>query len=97
MAKEWKMLPQKLDRQLAQIEPSHCESIKYFPCDVVLNNGTLVERVVFTSAAAYIKYWGVYPDSEQGKRAVELEEVESVHDSVYRLPAKFANELYKHG
>lgn len=40
---------------------------------------------------------GVYPEDDRGKRFVRIEDVLKVEDSPTRLPAQFANEIYKHG
>lgn len=90
-------LPPFLKQQLAAIEPSHGGPIEYFPCDVVLTDGRGIDRVFLVSESQYIKVWGIYPEQDRAKRAIDLHEVASVADSRSRLPAKFADKLYKQG
>jgi hypothetical protein len=39
----------------------------------------------------------VYPENDRGKRWIRIEDVAEVQDSPTRLPARFANEIYRNG
>jgi hypothetical protein len=42
-------------------------------------------------------FWGGYPEDDPGKRWIPVEHVLSLRESPSRLPAKFADKLYKSG
>jgi hypothetical protein len=83
--------------QLVAIEPSISDQMKYFPCSVVLKNGQKIDHVYLISQAPYIRYWGIYPEDDPGNRKVPIEDIETVTECPDRLPAKFANQIYKRG
>jgi hypothetical protein len=86
-----------LRQQLFEIEPSREGAVKYFPCDVVLTTGERVDCVYLISLADYVKVWRFYPDRGRAKGFVEVEDIASIADSRFRLPAKFANILHACG
>jgi hypothetical protein len=86
-----------IKKQLAAIEPSKDWGVEYFPCDVTLKDGVKIERVYFVAEIPFLKKWGISPDADPGKKALDLEAVLTVVDSRFRLPARFANRLYEHG
>ena len=90
-------LPPDLKRQLTAITPSVDGKLKYHPCLVRLNDGTELDRVYVVSEAPYIEHWGVFPGQDRHKAEVLLSDVASLTESPSRLPARFANELYKAG
>jgi hypothetical protein len=90
-------LPSRLKTQLEAITPSVDGELKYHPSLVRLNDGTEVDRVYVVSEAEYIGQWLLYPDQDAGKVEVRIEDVASLKESPSRLPARFANELYKAG
>ena len=90
-------LPPSLRIQLAKIEPSTEGAVKYFPCDVVLKTGERVDCVYLISLTDYVKLWRFYPDRGRDKGFVDVEDIASVADSRFRLPAKFANILHACG
>ena len=45
----------------------------------------------------YVKYWGVYPENDRGKRWIRMEDIAEITESPTRLPAQFANEIYRNG
>ena len=69
----------------------------YRPCDVTLHDGSVVERVYVVPADRYIAEWGVWPAEDPAKEEVDILSVAAIRDSSSRLPAKFANELYRAG
>jgi hypothetical protein len=84
-------------KQLAEIEPSRRGAIKYFPCDVVLKDGERVDCVYFISLKDYVKEFRSYPDRGREKGVFEVEEIASIAESRFRLPAKFADILHATG
>ena len=86
-----------LSDQLARIEPSRDGNLAYFPCLVTLADRSQMDLVYVVEFAQYIKNWGVRPEHDPGKRSLPIKEVIAAVDSPSRLPAKFANELYRAG
>lgn len=82
---------------LKTIEPSHDGQMVYFPCRAVLKSGEACDTVYIASEEPYVKHWGVYPENDQGKRWIRMEDVAEVQESPIRLPAQFANEIYRNG
>jgi hypothetical protein len=87
-------LPPHLIEQLSRIPPSGDRWITYYPCCVRLNDGTKLDRVYLVAEIPFIKIWGWYPDQDHAKA---VSDIASVMDSPTRLPAVFANELYRAG
>jgi hypothetical protein len=96
-ARRYSLLPDHLRRALSVIEPSKDGELIYFPCQATLRNGKAMDTVYIVPERPYIKKWGVYPEDDRGKSWVRIEDVAEVRDSPTRLPARFANELYRHG
>jgi hypothetical protein len=69
----------------------------YFPCRVTLRDGRILDTVYIEPEMPYLRWWGVYPEDDRGKRFVQVEDVVKVEDSPTRLPAQFANQIYDHG
>ena len=90
-------LPEHLRLELFAIEPSVCGDLAYRPCTVTLLNGDVSDIVYVVDAVRYIGVWGIWPEEDSAKRSVRIEDVASVEESPCRLPAKFADEVYKAG
>jgi hypothetical protein len=90
-------LPARLKAQLHAIEPTPDGMMEYFPCMVLLANGEQHDCIYIAEASAYIRFWGVWPDDDPGKRAIRIEDVAQIQPSPSRLPAKFAREMYAVG
>jgi len=90
-------MPSSLREPLNAVEPSVCGDLLYRPCSVTLKNGDVSDIVYVVSAGPYIKIWGVWPEDDRHKRSVCIEEVSAIDESPTRLPAHFANKLYKVG
>jgi hypothetical protein len=84
-------------QQLMTIEPTNANGASYWPCAVLLRSGATEECVYIVSADEYINQWGVWPDEDKAKRAVDIREVIRIVESPHRLPARFANILYRAG
>jgi hypothetical protein len=82
---------------LKSIEPSRDGELVYYPCRAVLKSGDTFDTVYIVPEKPYLKYWGVYPENDPGKRWIRMEELAEVQESSIRLPAQFANEIYKDG
>jgi hypothetical protein len=95
--KSYRVLPSNLRAAWAAIAPSIDGKLEYRPCAVRLKNGTNVPCVYIMDAQSYIDVWGVWPEDDKGKRFVLVEDLASISESPFRLPAKFANEIYRAG
>jgi hypothetical protein len=91
-----KLSPQLAER-LEAIKPSIDRDLHYYPCSVKLKNGEVLPCVYIVWEETYIHYWGVYPEQDRGKNWVRIEDLAAVTESPFRLPAQFANELYRNG
>jgi hypothetical protein len=90
-------LPEHIRAGLDAIDPSRDGDLVYHPCRVVFENGEVLDTVYVVPEKPYLKYWGVYPEDDKGKRWIRIEDVSAVEDSSTRLPARFADELYRNG
>ena len=90
-------LPDHLQPQLDAITPSVDGDMKYYPCKVRLHDGSEIDHVYLVAEAPYIRNWGVYPREDPHKAEVLAGDIASLAESPSRLPARFANELYKAG
>jgi len=80
--------------QLIRIEPSVYLGLEYRPCRLTLRDGTLIERAYVVSAEQYHPVWGIWPEDDDGKSAVDIAEVADIAGSPERLPKRFADEVY---
>lgn len=90
-------LPDRLREDLRTIMPSMDGDLTYWPCAAHMRDGTVLLCVYMVSEAPYIKHWGVYPQQDPGKSYISLSDVDALADSPNRLPARFANKLYRSG
>ena len=92
--RDYSRLPAILEAQLHAIDPTHDGMMEYFPCRVLLANGEQHDCVYIAESNSYIRFWGVWPDEDPGKRAIRIEDVAQIQPSPFRLPFKFAREMY---
>lgn len=90
-------LTDKLREDLRTITPSMDSDLTYWPCAARMRNGTVLLCVYVVAEGPYIKHWGVYPQQDCGKSHISLSDVDALANSPNRLPARFANKLYKSG
>lgn len=90
-------LPNHIREALSSIEPSRDGEISYYPCRATLADGRSIDTVYIVSEKPYINYWGIYPEDDKGKSWIRIEEVVRIEESQTRLPARFANEIYREG
>lgn len=69
----------------------------YRPCQVILDDGTMYDRVYVVDAAPYFQQWGVWPEEDDGKRFLPVQRISKIVDSPSRLPAFAAEKLYAAG
>ena len=62
-----------------------------------MKDGTDLVCVYVVPEVPYLKHWGVYPQHDRGKSHISLSDVDALTESPSRLPARFANKLYKSG
>ena len=79
------------------IEPSRDGELVYYPCRAVLRSGEACDAVYIVPEDPYIKNWGVYPENDSGKRWIRMEDIAKIEESSIRLPAQYANEIYRNG
>jgi hypothetical protein len=90
-------LPERLKHNLNALTPSRDRDLTYWPCAARLKTGTVLSCVYVVAERPYLKYWGVYPEQDPGKSCVSIADVDALEESPCRLPARFANKLYKSG
>jgi hypothetical protein len=90
-------LPDHVREALGGIVPSGDDELWYFPCRVTLRDGRIIDTVYIEPEMPYLRWWGVYPEDDRGKKFVKIEDVVKVEDSPTRLPVRFANQIYDHG
>jgi len=95
--RSYQALPANLRAAWSAIAPSIDGKLQYRPCSVTLNDGATIPCVYVMDAQSYIDVWGIWPEDDKGKRYVLIENVASISESPLRMPAKFANELYRAG
>jgi hypothetical protein len=91
------VLPTHLRHQLELITPSVDGELRYFPCLVTLRDGSTLDWVYLTAGAPHSKQWGT--PTEEGRKIfwLSVDEIVDLADSPSRLPAEFANQVYRHG
>jgi len=95
--RKYPLLNDELRQQLKKIKPSSDGMMDYFPCMIILSTGKQVDCVYLAEADSYIKVWGVWPDDDQGKKFIKVEDVTSIRPSPSRLPSHLAQKMYKAG
>jgi hypothetical protein len=88
-------LPDKLREDLKTMTPSLDGDLTYWPCAARMKDGTVLGCVYVVPEGPYIKQWGVYPQQDPGKSHISLLDVDALAESPMRLPAQFANKLYR--
>ena len=87
-------LPPELARQLSVVEAT--DGI-YRPCIVTLHDGSMQDRVYLAEAQPWFRYWGVWPEDDDGKLSIDIRAVAAIAESPSRLPPQAANALYAAG
>jgi hypothetical protein len=90
-------LPRELAEELRRVPSSRHLEMEYKPCAVTLADSTELPCVYVVDREPYIRYWGIYPESDPGKRAVSITQVRQIRDSPNRLPVALADCLYRAG
>ncbi len=93
----YSLLPQHIREGLREIEPTQDGDLTYFPCSATLTSGDVLDTVLFMPERPVMKLWEASLQTDGAKRLVRMESVTEVRESPTRLPARFANELYRHG
>jgi hypothetical protein len=86
-------------QEMQAVQPSELEpGTKLYPCAVRLLDGTTLNRVVLINSATARRLFGPSGLAAVSERLrVPTELVASVAESPERLPARFANEIYREG
>jgi len=90
-------LPRHLREALERIEPSRDGDRLYLPCEVTLRDGRVLSNVYIVPEGPYVQFFDAYSEQDRAKKWVKVEEIAAVRESPNRLPARFANELYRSG
>jgi len=69
----------------------------YYPCRAGLKSGEVCDAVYIVAEKLYVKHHSLYPENFPGKRWIRMEDIAEVEESPTRLPAQFANEIYRNG
>ena len=64
---------------------------------MLLREGRWIDRVYFVEEQDYLRQWKVVPGEDPARRALALETIEDLAESPTRLPARFADRLYRAG
>lgn len=94
LGKRYPPLSSELARQLGAVPITNN---LYRPCQVILDDGTRLDRVYVVDAAPWFQQWGVWPEEDGGKQFLPLQRVSQILDSPSRLPAFAAAKLYATG
>ena len=94
---QYPSLPAHIQESLRKIESTQDGDLTYFPCSITLTSGETLDTVYIMPERPVMKLWEGYLQTDGAKRLIRVEDVAEVRDSPARLPARFANELYKHG
>ncbi|RYF16565.1 MAG: hypothetical protein EOO77_12375 [Oxalobacteraceae bacterium] len=95
MARRYPVLTVELVEQLASVPITNG---MYRPSQVVLDDGTRLDRVYIVEAAAFLRSWGANADDEgTGRAFVPIRRIAGIANSPNRLPPKAADKLYASG
>jgi len=83
--------------QLKAIEPSRDGEMEYYPCQVTLSDGQMIDHVYVVPDQPYYHDWGIWPKDDKGKQEIDIRNVVLISESPSRLPIDIANELYRAG
>jgi hypothetical protein len=95
--REYPELNEELSRELSLVPESDDHGLIYKPCLVTLSDGNIIDHVYIVNANSYIKVWGAWPEDAKGKTWIDIRQVIRIRESPTRLPAQFANQLYRAG
>ena len=94
------MLHEHVRQALGTIEPTVLppNGSLLYPCTALLRDGRVLDCVYFVDQATFTRLSGKNrPDELSKEPVVSPSDVVSVRESRYRLPARFANEIYRAG
>jgi hypothetical protein len=79
------------------VEPSILGRLEYRPCEVTLRDGSINRYVYVQEEQTWFTYWGVDPEDDAWKQSIPIEDVVTIAESPYRIPAAVASRLYREG
>gem|GEM_PF-1889101 len=92
-AKLFPRLPANLRAKLAAIPATP----HGYPCLVTLKDGTEQDWVYVAQAGRWFEGWGVWPEDDEGKQSLMLDEIADLRESPSRLPPAISDTLYDAG
>ena len=82
-------------KQLKNIIPSNNRTIAYYPSQIKLRNGDIIDRVYIIDFKDYMKLKNnILPEDDN---AIDIKNVINIQESPLRLPVQLANKMYKAG
>jgi hypothetical protein len=81
-----------VEAKLQRIKPSTDGQLSYYPCSVTLKSSEPIKRVCLIEAQSFSNSWG-----DQRRQFLAADRIADIQDYPNRLPAKYANKLYKAG
>lgn len=95
MARRYLVLTSELAKQVAAVPITNG---MYRPSQVVLDDGSTLDRVYMVEAAAFVRSWGGNADDEgTGRTFIPVQKIAAIANSPSRLPPKAADKLYASG
>jgi hypothetical protein len=94
---QYSRIPRGLYDQLLLVPPSHDRELEYRPCQVLSTAGELLHCVYVVEERQYFRHWRTWPEDDPHKRHLLIDNVSEISESPFRLPARFADQLYKAG
>jgi hypothetical protein len=83
--------------QVGAVTPSGGRRLLYRPCEVVLKDGRVVDRVYVQEAWTWKQTWGVWPEDDRGKSSIAIDDVASIRESPSRIDPRLATRLLDAG
>ena len=87
----------KLLAQVEAVRPSVDRRLLYRPCQVVLRDGSVMDRVYVQEAWTWKQVWGVWPEDDRGKSWISIDDVVAISESPSRLAPDLATRLLEAG
>lgn len=86
-----------LKADLLKIQPAIRLGVAYYPASVRTDTGESLTCVYLVEENGYFRQWGVWPEMDAAKRAVDINRVASIAESPKRLPWRYAKKIYDSG
>lgn len=88
-------LPDSIRSALTLIEPTRDGDMTFVPCRATLKDGRVFDTVCIMAEKDYA--WHSVVEENEGNGFLRMEDVAHIEPSPTRLPAQYANQLYREG